>query len=73
MSSQKSRHTRLFTNIKNIEKAYKVTIVLRDDSLRIVGVEENVKRAVSVVEQMINLSKSGCKGTTFRPMHKISP
>ncbi len=46
-------------NIKNIEKAYKVTIVLRDDSLRIVGVEENVKRAVSVVEQMINLSKNG--------------
>ena len=46
-------------NIKNIEKAYKVTVVLRDDSLRIVGVEENVKRAVSVVEQMINLSKHG--------------
>ena len=46
-------------NIKNIEKAYNVTIVLRDDSLRIVGVEENVKRAVSVIEQMINLSKHG--------------
>ena len=46
-------------NIKNIEKAYNVTIVLRDDSLRIVGVEENVKRATSVIEQMINLSKHG--------------
>ncbi|MBQ9277312.1 MAG: PhoH family protein [Lachnospiraceae bacterium] len=46
-------------NIKNIEKAYNVTIVLRDDSLRIVGVEENVNRAVSVIEQMINLSKHG--------------
>ena len=46
-------------NIKNIEKAYNVTIVLRDDSLRIVGVEENVKIATSVIEQMINLSKHG--------------
>ena len=46
-------------NIKNIEKAYNVTIVLRDDTLRIVGVEENVKRAVSVIDQMIKLSKHG--------------
>lgn len=46
-------------NIKNIEKAYNVTVVLREDTLRIVGVEENVKRAVSVIEQMIKLSDHG--------------
>ena len=46
-------------NIKNIEKSYNVTIVLRDDLLRIVGVEENVKKALSVIEQMIKLSKHG--------------
>jgi len=46
-------------NIKNIEKAYHVAIVLRDDTLRIVGGEVNVKRAVSVINQMIKLSENG--------------
>ncbi len=46
-------------NIKNIEKAYHVAIVLRDDDLKLVGGEENVKRAVSVINQLINLSKNG--------------
>lgn len=46
-------------NIKNIEKAYHVTIVLRGDSLKLAGEEDNVKMAVSVIDQMINLSKNG--------------
>ncbi len=46
-------------NIKNIEKAYHVTIVLRGDSLKLAGEEDNVKMAISVIEQMINLSKNG--------------
>lgn len=46
-------------NIKKIEKSYNVTIVLRDDLLRIVGVEDNVNKAVSVINQMIELSKQG--------------
>ncbi|MBE5953527.1 MAG: phosphate starvation-inducible protein PhoH [Lachnospiraceae bacterium] len=46
-------------NIKNIEKAYHVTIVLRGDNLKIAGEEDNVKMAISVIEQMINLSKTG--------------
>lgn len=46
-------------NIKNIEKSYHVAIVLRDDTLRIAGGEVNVKRAVSVIEQMIKLSSNG--------------
>lgn len=46
-------------NIKNIEKAYHVTIVLRGDNLKIAGEEDNVKMTISVLEQMINLSKNG--------------
>lgn len=46
-------------NIKNIEKAYHVAIVLRDDNLKLVGGEENVKRAVSVINQLMSLSKNG--------------
>ncbi len=46
-------------NIKNLEKAYHVTIVLRGDTLKIAGEEDNVKMTISVLEQMINLSKNG--------------
>jgi len=46
-------------NIKNLEKAYHVTVVLRGDELKIAGEEDNVKMAISVIEQMINLSKNG--------------
>lgn len=46
-------------NIKNIEKAYHVTIVLRGDSLKIAGEEDNVNKTISVIEQMVNLSKTG--------------
>ncbi len=46
-------------NIKNIEKAYHVTIVLRGDTLKLAGEEDNVKMAVSVINQMINLASNG--------------
>ncbi len=46
-------------NIKNIEKAYHVTIVLRGDILKLAGEEENVKMAVSVINQMVNLASNG--------------
>ncbi len=46
-------------NIKNLEKAYHVTVVLRGDELKIAGDEDNVKMAISVIEQMISLSKNG--------------
>lgn len=46
-------------NIKNLEKAYHVAVVLRNDTLRIVGVEGNVKRAVSVIHQLIKLAEQG--------------
>lgn len=46
-------------NIKNIEKSYDISIVLRDDTLRIVGLEGSVKKAISVINQMLNLSTNG--------------
>ena len=52
-------------NIKNLEKAYHVTVVLRGDELKIAGEEDNVKMAISVIEQMISLSKNG----NFRPKY----
>ncbi|MDE6026419.1 MAG: PhoH family protein [Lachnospiraceae bacterium] len=46
-------------NIKIIEKEYNLAVVLRDDTLKLVGGEVNVKRAVTVLEEMIKLSKNG--------------
>ena len=46
-------------NIKNLEKAYHVAVVLRDDKLRITGSEGSVKRAVSVIEQLVALADKG--------------
>lgn len=59
-------------NIKNIEKAYHVAIVLRDDTLRIVGGEINVKRAASVINQMIKLSENGNSITEQNVNYAIS-
>lgn len=59
-------------NIKNIEKAYHVAVVLREDTLRIVGGEVNVKRAVSVINQMINLSENGNSITEQNVNYAIS-
>ena len=43
-------------NIKNIEKSYHVAVVLRDDTLKLVGGETNVQRAISVIKELIKLS-----------------
>ena len=48
-------------NIKNLEKAYHVAVVLRDDKLRITGSEGSVKRAVSVIEQLSALAQRAKK------------
>ena len=46
-------------NIKTLEKAYHITIILRDDTLRLVGDETNVKRAMDVINQLVKLSENG--------------
>ncbi len=46
-------------HIKKIERTLSVTMILRDDSLKLLGPEEQVKRAGEVLEQLIELSKRG--------------
>ena len=46
-------------HIKSLEKAFNVTIVLRDDTLRVVGIEDNVKKTIAIISEMIKLSKNG--------------
>lgn len=45
--------------IKKIEKQLNVTMIIRDGALKILGREENVTQARSVLEQLIELSKRG--------------
>ena len=47
------------SNIKIIEKALHVSIILRDDKLKIVGEEGNVSRAIAVIDQLSDLCDSG--------------
>lgn len=46
-------------NIKKIERTLHVTIISRDSELKIIGAEVAAKRAKSVFEQLIELSKRG--------------
>ena len=59
-------------NIKNLEKAYHVAVVLRDDKLRITGSEGSVKRAVSVIEQLVALADKGEEITDQNVNYAIS-
>lgn len=47
------------TNIKKIERTLHVTIIARDSELKIIGSDVAAKRAKSVFEQLIELSKRG--------------
>lgn len=46
-------------NIKLIERACKVTIVLREDVLKLSGEENDVKKTASVIDAMVKLAKGG--------------
>ena len=59
-------------NIKNLEKAYHVAVVLRDDKLRITGSEGSGKRAVSVIEQLVALADKGEEITDQNVNYAIS-
>ena len=59
-------------NIKNLEKAYHVAVVLRDDTMRVTGSEGSVKHAVSVVEQLVALAKAGEEITDQNVNYTIS-
>ena len=47
------------TNIKKIEKALQVTVIVRDGNLKIIGNENNITGAKEVFEQLLELAKRG--------------
>lgn len=59
-------------NIKNLEKAYHVAVVLREDKLRVTGGEESVKRAISVIRQLMTLAEKGEEITDQNVNYAIS-
>lgn len=46
-------------HIKKIERILSVTMILRNDTLKMIGTEEQVNKAKEVFEQLIGLSKRG--------------
>ncbi|MCI8634369.1 MAG: PhoH family protein [Eubacterium sp.] len=47
------------TYMKKIEKAFQVTVVLRDDSIKILGSSSGIHNASDVFEQLLELSRRG--------------
>lgn len=46
-------------HVKKIEKVLGVTVILRDDQLKIIGNENNAKGAIEIFSQLITLAKRG--------------
>ena len=46
-------------NMKNIEKTLHVTLIFRDDKLKMIGNEEDCRRAKAVLDQLLVLSQRG--------------
>ena len=46
-------------NMKKIEKTLHVTIIFRDDKLKLIGGEKDCDRAKHVIEQLLLLSQRG--------------
>ena len=46
-------------NIKKIEKEYSVSMILRDDKLKVSGSEEGVKKSIQVIEQLFQMADHG--------------
>jgi len=55
----KNVYGQLDSYLKKIERSFHVTIIDRDDSVKFVGNESNVESALSVMSQLITLSKRG--------------
>ena len=46
-------------HIKCLERQYNITIIMREDNLKVIGSEENVKNTIKVLYEMLNLAKNG--------------
>lgn len=58
--------------MKTIEKAFQVTVVVRGDSAKLIGRDADIKRASSVFEQLLELSKRGNEITEQNVSYAIS-
>ncbi len=59
---QKNIFGQLDSNIKKIEKTLNVTLVSRDNEIKLVGDSDNIKKAKNIISDLYELSK---KGTTI--------
>ncbi|MFV0464906.1 MAG: PhoH family protein [Lachnospiraceae bacterium] len=58
--------------VKLIERAFRVTVVMRNESIKILGDDANVKKAEHVIEQLLELSKRGNQITEQNVTYGIS-
>lgn len=59
-------------NVKKIERSFKVSIVLRDEGLKVIGAKPNVERAVKVIENLKELAARGSDITQQQVDYSIS-
>ncbi|MDD6328680.1 MAG: PhoH family protein [Lachnospiraceae bacterium] len=59
-------------HIKLIEKTYHIAVVLRDDTLKIVGDEGNVNKAIEVINALVQIAKQGETVTEQNVMYAFS-
>ena len=45
--------------MKKIERALRVTLIFRNDKLKLIGTEDNCKRARMVIDELLALSMKG--------------
>ena len=59
-------------NVKKIERSFKVSIVLRDEGLKVIGAKPNVERAAKVIENLKELAVRGSDITQQQVDYLIS-
>ena len=47
------------THMKKLEKTVRVTLIFRNDKLKLIGSEDNCARAKAVIDELLALSKKG--------------
>lgn len=60
------------SNIKRIEKAMRVAVIMREDQLKIMGPETSVKRTVDIIKSLVALAQRGNQITEQNVIYAIS-
>ena len=59
-------------HIKQIEKVTRVTMIMRDDRLKIIGLEDQVNKAIEVINSLVTLAKRGNRITEQNVNYALS-